>query len=493
MRWNRSFGVLLPLTSLPASPILGDLGPAARHFGDFLKEAGASFWQVLPLHPLGPGFSPYSSPSSFAGNPLLVSPALLCEEGLLNPSDLEGMPPATRQAQYEKAYWRERLLALAFARFQKTGWHAAEFATFCRREALWLEDWSLYAVAKRTFHGTPFWLWPPEIAYRQPQAVQRFASEKQEELEKVKFEQFLFQSQWETLRAELAPVKVIGDLPFYVAPDSADVWAHPELFQLGPDLRPLVVAGVPPDYFSPEGQLWGNPTYRWETHEATAFAWWKARLQRALALYDVVRLDHFRGFAAAWEVPAGEATARRGAWVPSPGKELFRSLGGSLPLIAEDLGHITEDVIRLRDSLGLPGMAILQFAFNPHERSTFLPHRHRNHLVVYTGTHDNNTAQGWWEEETSDDIRAYFRAYVANGEPPHRALVRLAMASVANLAIIPMQDVLGLPSSCRINRPGTPSGNWVFRLLEEELSRDAASWLRHLAWVYDRLPNQQQS
>lgn len=487
MRWNRSFGVLLPVTSLPESPILGDFGPPARRFGEFLKSAGARFWQVLPLHPLGPGFSPYASPSSFAGNPLLVSPVLLCEEGLLDPSDLKNLPTATRQAQYEKAHLRERLLDVAFARFRKTGWHATDFATFCQRQASWLEDWAAYAVAKKTFHDAPFWQWPDDLAHRRPQALQHFVSQNREEIERVKFEQFLFQYQWDRLRAELSPVEVIGDLPFYVALDSADVWAHPELFKLGPDLRPLAVAGVPPDYFSPEGQLWGNPTYRWEAHETTGFAWWKERLKRAVALYDVVRLDHFRGFAATWEVPAEEATARHGKWTPGPGNELFRSLGGNLALIAEDLGHITEDVIQLRDFLGIPGMAVLQFAFKPSERSAFLPHHHRDNLVVYTGTHDNNTARGWWEEEATDEVRAFFRAYVGTEEPPHRALIRLAMASVARLAIIPMQDILGLPSSCRCNRPGTASGNWGFRLLEEELHPDLATWLRHWAWIYDRL------
>lgn len=491
MRWNRSFGVLLPVTSLPTSPVFGDFGPQARDFGGFLKSAGASFWQVLPLHPLGPGFSPYSSPSSFAGNPLLVSPALLCEEGLVEPSELEGLPPARRQAQFEKSPLRERLLDLAFARFQKTGWQAEDFAAFCQRQASWLEDWAVFAAAKKTFRGAPFWQWPEDMAHRRPQALQHFASQNRQEIEKIKFQQFLFHCQWERLRAEIAPVKVIGDLPFYVALDSADVWAHPELFNLGRDLRPLTVAGVPPDYFSPEGQLWGNPTYRWETHEATGFAWWKARLYRACQLYHVVRLDHFRGFAAAWEVPAGEPTARHGQWVPSPGKELFQSLGDDLPFIAEDLGHITEDVIQLREHLGIPGMAVLQFAFNPNERSLFLPHYHRKNLVVYTGTHDNNTARGWWEEEAAEEVRVYFRAYVGNDDPPHRALVRLAMASVASLAIIPMQDVLGLPSSCRLNRPGTASGNWSFRLVEEELHPDAAAWLSHLAWVYHRLPDQQ--
>jgi len=487
MRWTRSFGVLLPVTSLPASPLFGDFGPQARNFGSFLKSAGARFWQVLPLNPPGPGFSPYSSPSSFAGNPLLVSPELLCREGLLAPEELEGMPAGTRWAQYELSPLRQRLLDLAFARFQKTGWRAAEFTAFGEREAWWLEDWALFSVAKKAFGDQPFWLWPEELAHRKPAALQRFAAQNSQRIEQVKFEQLLFELQWQALRRELSPIQIIGDVPFYVALDSADVWAHPELFKLGPDLRPLAVAGVPPDYFSPDGQLWGNPTYRWEAHQESGFAWWRARLKRALALYDLVRLDHFRGFAAAWEVPAGEPTARHGTWVPSPGEEVFRSLGGNLPLIAEDLGHITEDVEKLRDSLGIPGMAVLQFAFDPGSRSSFLPHFHRQNLVVYTGTHDNNTAQGWWEEEATEEVRAFFRVYAGNDDPPHRALIRLAMASVANLAILPMQDVLGLPSSCRLNRPGTASGNWRFRLLEEELHPDPASWLRHLAWVYDRL------
>lgn len=486
MRWGRCFGVLLPVSSLPESPILGDFGQPARRFAAFLKAAGASFWQVLPLNPLGPGASPYSSPSSFAGNPLLVNPELLCREGLLEPSELGGLPAAGRQAQYEKASVREGLVRKAFSKAQSAGWRASEFAAFCREEASWLEDWALFAAAKVAFGGRPFWEWPEPIARRRPEDLAAFVAENREKLEQVKFEQFLFHFQWQALRRELAPVRIIGDVPFYVALDSADVWAHPELFELGPDLRPTAVAGVPPDYFSPDGQLWGNPVYRWEAHQATGFAWWKARLERALALYDVIRLDHFRGFAAAWVIPAGHRTARQGQWVPTPGRELFRAVGRDLPLIAEDLGHITEDVIELREALGIPGMAVLQFAFDPRERSAFLPHRHRQNLVVYTATHDNNTAVGWWEEEASDAVRRFFRDYVGNDEPVHRAMVRLAMASVADLAIIPMQDVLGLPSSCRINRPGTGSGNWTFRLLPGELSDEAAEALRHVAWTYER-------
>lgn len=491
MRWGRCFGVLLPVTSLPESPLLGDLGEPARHFGAFLKAAGASFWQVLPLNPLGPGFSPYASPSTFAADPLLVSPELLCREGLLDPSALANLPAAERRAQYEAVVLRQELLRRAFTRAQATGWRSSEFAAFCQREAWWLEDWALFSAAKEAFAGSPFWDWPEAIARRHPEALAAFAEEHRSRIELAKFQQFLFETQWHQLRHELAPVRIIGDIPFYVALDSADVWAHPELFQLDQNLRPEAVAGVPPDYFSPDGQLWGNPVYRWEAHLETGFAWWKARLARALALYDVVRLDHFRGFAAAWEVPAGEPTARGGRWVPTPGQELFAALGPDLPLIAEDLGHITEDVVALREGLGIPGMAVLQFAFDPPHRSSFLPHRHRPNLVVYTATHDNNTTVGWWEEEASPEVRRFFRDYVGSDEPVHRAMTRLAMASVADLAIIPIQDLLGLPSSCRINRPGTASGNWAFRLLPDELTDEAAGWLQLLAWTYEREASQQ--
>ncbi len=487
MGWSRSFGILLPVTSLPESPLHGDLGPGAARFGAFLHACGASFWQVLPINPPGPGNSPYASPSSFAANAALVSPARLVEEGLLDREDLEKLPPAEAHAQYEDGALRARVLRKAFEVARGCGYRATEFAAFCSREAPWLEDWAFFAVAKKAFAGAPFWEWPEALARRHPQALNQFSAENAEALEQAKFEQFLFHLQWQALRARLEPVKIIGDLPFYVALDSADVWTHPELFKLGADLKPQAVAGVPPDYFSPDGQLWGNPVYRWEAHRETGFAWWKARIERALSLYDVVRLDHFRGFAAAWEVPAGEPNARHGRWVPSPGLELFQALGENLPLIAEDLGFITEDVVALREALGIPGMAVLQFAFDPRERSAFLPHNHRKNLVVYTGTHDNNTAEGWWEEEASPEVRSFFRDYVGTDEPVHRALIRVAFGSVADLVVVPMQDVLGLPSRCRLNRPGTASGNWRFRLTGSQLGEEHAHWLRHLAWVFERL------
>ncbi|MDW7967642.1 MAG: 4-alpha-glucanotransferase [Thermoanaerobaculum sp.] len=374
----------------------------------------------------------------------------------------------------------------AFGRAQAHGWRHQELTQFYQAEAHWLEDWAFYAVAKELAQGRPFWQWPEELAMRRPEALQRLAEQHRQAVELVKFEQFLLQWQWERLRRLLSPLQIIGDLPFYVALDSADVWAHPELFLLGPDLKPTAVAGVPPDYFSPDGQLWGNPVYCWECHQESGFSWWRQRIARALQLYDVVRLDHFRGFAATWQVPANAPTARHGQWVPTPGRELLHALGPRRPFLAEDLGHITPDVVALREELGLPGMAILQFAFNPNERSAFLPHRHRPNLVVYTGTHDNNTTLGWWEEEASPEVREFFRAYVGSDQAVHRAMVRLAMASVANLAIVPAQDVLGLPSSYRCNRPGTASGNWRFRLLGSHFYSPDWDWVGELARVYER-------
>lgn len=482
----RAFGVLLPITALPGAPDLGDLGPWAHRFAQWLHKAGASYWQVLPVGPLGPGNSPYASPSTFAAEPLLISPELLVADGLLPPAALEGEGASSRFALYEQLPRRWELLSQAYGRFLQTRWRKDEFLAFCSREQAWLEDWALFSTA-RSIYGDPFWSWPKELAFRQPKALAEFRARHEKELEKARFYQFLFHLQWQKLRHHLGPVKLLGDLPFYVAASSADVWSHPQLFKLDSQLRPRVVAGVPPDYFSPEGQLWGNPVYQWETHEATSFAWWQARLRRAFELFDVVRLDHFRGFAAAWEVPAGAANAREGSWVKGPGLALFRAIGEHLPLVAEDLGVITPDVVELREKLGLPGMAILQFAFNPKERSSFLPHNHRENLVVYTGTHDNNTALGWWEEEATPQQRAFFRAYTGSQEPVHVAFIRLAMASVARLAIIPMQDVLGLSSSCRINRPGTAQGNWRVRLLPQELTSEAAAFLRSFADMYQRI------
>jgi 4-alpha-glucanotransferase len=487
MQGMRAFGVLLPISSLPDSPLLGDLGPPAYAFCQWLKDAGASFWQVLPLCPLGPGDSPYAAPSTFAGNPLLISPQLLLEEGFLQPQDLADAPPAQRWAAYEGMAWRWQLLKRAFCAFQEKGLLAEDFALFCQNHQDWLEDWALFSVASQLY-GSPFWTWPAPLAHHQPEALAQLAKAQPQALEEARFYQFLFFRQWEKLRQAAFPVQIFGDLPFFVAAHSADVWSQPHLFKLRKDLRPRVVAGVPPDYFSPEGQLWGNPVYNWEAHEAEGFAWWLRRLHHALRLFDLVRLDHFRAFVAAWEVPADHAHARQGQWVAAPGRELLQSLGQHHRLVAEDLGFITPDVVALREELGLPGMAVLQFAFDPSQRSSFLPHNHRENLVVYTGTHDNNTTQGWWEEEASRPQQEFFRAYTALQEPIHQAMVRLAMASVARLAIIPVQDVLGLPSSCRLNRPGSSQGNWRFRLLSQELTQEHAQWLRQLAELYQRLP-----
>jgi len=483
----RAYGVLLPITALPASPVLGDLGPAAHVFCRWLRDAGATLWQVLPVGPFGPGHSPYASPSSFAGNPLLISPQLLVEEGLLAQEDLAGAPPAGRTVEFGALPWRWELLHRAYRAFRESRWQLEAFQGFCQTHAFWLEDWALFSVASQRF-GAPFWSWPAPLARREPAALAAFAAEHHEALEEARFLQFLFFSQWERLRREAHPLQLFGDLPFFVAAHSADVWSHPELFELDEALRPRFVAGVPPDYFASEGQLWGNPVYRWSAHEATGFAWWRQRIHHQLALFDLLRLDHFRAFAAAWHVPAEHTTARHGQWVPGPGERLFAAVGQGLPLVAEDLGIITEDVVALRERLGIPGMAVLQFAFDPRERSAFLPHNHRENLVVYTGTHDNNTTLGFWEEEATPEQKAFFAAYTASHEPVHRAMIRLAMASVAKLAVIPAQDILGLPSSCRLNRPGVAEGNWGFRLLAGELTAEHARFLRTLADLYQRLP-----
>lgn len=509
--FDRAGGILLHPTSLPGPHGIGDLGDAAHRFIDFLAAAGLSLWQVLPVGPTGYGDSPYASFSTFAGNPLLVSLERLVEDGSLSRSDIDPPSfPADRVDFGRLIPWKLGLLERAAHRFLAgaMGERRAAFERFCAAEKEWLDDYALFAAVKARHDeraraegrsGSTAWnaWWDRDVARRERGALARWSKAEADAVAAAKVVQHWFFSQWAALRAHAAEhgIRIVGDVPIFVAPDSADVWAAPRLFLLDRDRRPTVVSGVPPDYFSATGQLWGNPIYDWRRMSREGFAWWIARLRAALRLFDAVRVDHFRGFAAFWEVGAGEPTAVHGRWVPAPGRELFAAVRralGSVPLIAEDLGVITPDVTALREEFGFPGMIILQFAFDAREaggldeRNRFLPHNHRERSVVYTGTHDNDTTAGWYAERTPAE-RDVIARYLG-GEPPDipAAFVRLALASVARWAVVPMQDVLGLGTEARMNRPARESGNWAWRAHGEAFGSERAARLRDLARLYGR-------
>ncbi|MEM4423423.1 4-alpha-glucanotransferase [Pyrobaculum sp.] len=468
----RGAGVLLHITSLPGGCYVGDLGPEAYKFAEFLAEAEQTYWQTLPINHSVPEYenSPYSAVSSFAGDPKLISLDLMKREGLID--QVPDCPPAER-VDYAAA-WEVKKKALEKA--LRRGKKLSDYKNFAESTP-WLEDYAYY-MAMRDLYG-PWPKWPR----KEPPG---------ELVELYKFAQFVFWRQWRELKQYVNSLGIflIGDLPIYPSLDSADVWRHRRYFKITEDGVPLYVAGVPPDYFSPTGQLWGNPVYNWDALRADGYRWWLDRLRHALSVFDYVRLDHFRGYAAYWEVPAGEKTAVRGRWVPAPGAELLekaRSELGELRLIAEDLGYITPDVVELRDRFGLPGMRVLQFAWDGNPANEHKPHNHVKNSVVYTGTHDNNTAVGWYLEEATPRARREFREYAkcASGEGVNWCFIRLAHMSVADVAVVPMQDVLGLGSEARMNKPGTVGGNWRWRLAKMP---DAAVWrrLRKLTRIYGR-------
>ncbi len=512
MHMKRSSGILLHPSSLPGPFGIGDIGPAAWAFIDRLSEAGQRLWQVLPLGPTGYGDSPYAPFSSFAGNELLLSPELLLEEGLIEGSELDEADLPRDRVDFKAVIdWKRPLLdraALAFSAGAGTERRAA-LEAFRRRQAGWLGDYALFRAVKDEYDrkaaaegrsGT-LWnnYWPEPLALRDAGALAAARETLAAPIERYEILQFLFFEQWARLRerAARAGIAIVGDLPIFVAQDSADVWSRRELFLLDERGRPVEVSGVPPDYFSEDGQLWGNPLYDWDAHRGELFAWWSSRLSASLELHDAVRIDHFRGFESSWCVPAGEATARRGVWRAAPGAELFaafeRELGPELPIVAEDLGFITAEVRALRDGLGLPGMRILQFAFDAGEsgrafdpRNAFLPHNYVERCVVYTGTHDNDTLAGWLAQASGAE-RDYLAAYLGF-EPadPVRALLREAWKSVAAWAIVPMQDLLGLGTEARMNRPSTLGGNWGWRMAEGAFTPRLAEELRELSGLYGR-------
>ena len=487
----RSAGVLLHPTSLPGPYGIGDLGPTAYRWIETLAAMKQSWWQILPLGPTGFGDSPYQSYSAFAGNVLLLSPELLIRDGLLNPSDVEGRSFRDDRVDFEAvAPFKLELVRRAAARLNST----EEFDAYCQREASWLHDYALFMSLRDAFGGTPVIQWPDDVRTRKPAALAALESELADEIRIVKIGQFLFDRQWNQLKAyaHSRGVKLIGDAPIFVAGDSADVWANPDLFLLDAAGMPTAVAGVPPDYFAETGQLWGNPLYNWEAMEGTGFAWWIARLQRQLAQVDWIRLDHFRGFAAAWHVPATDTTALNGKWVDGPRAKLFHAIRralGDLPIIAEDLGVITPDVDDLRTGFGLPGMRVLQFMLGD-PINPYWPHNYEANTVVYTGTHDNDTTNGWYHT-LDDSERRKLNDYLGHAiGQPHEEMIRLAWASVAALAIAPLQDLLGLGGDARMNVPGRAKGNWHWRLRPEQFPAGLIERTAYWTELYGRAPTQ---
>jgi 4-alpha-glucanotransferase len=483
---------------LPSRFGIGDFGPTAAAYVEWLAGAGASWWQVLPLHPPGPGDSPYSAISTFAGNELLISPELLVEDGVLTEEDVAEAPDFPREwVDFDRVKpYKVGLLRRAFERFRadRPLGLIRQLAEFRKKNIHWLSDYALFRALRDSRGGQAWYEWPREFALHEPQALLDWMQAHPDAVDFVEFCQFLFFRQWTSLRewAHEMGVRVFGDVPIFVAGDSADVWSHPELFLLDDERRPKVVAGVPPDYFSETGQLWGNPIYDWQAMAGDGFAWWVARLRQALEMVDLVRLDHFRGFAEYWEVPADATTAVNGRWRPGPGRALFDAIReslGDLPLVAEDLGEITPDVVALRKNLGLPGMAILHFAFSSEPRSTFIPYALEPDLVVYTGTHDNNTTVGWYLEDATEDERDLVRRYTAtSGSEIHWDLTRLALASVSDMAVVPHQDLAGLGSDCRFNTPSVGGGNWRFRITSLMLAEGIQARLYDMIEVYGRMP-----
>jgi len=493
----RAAGVLLHVTSLPSRHGIGDLGPAAFTWIDRLRDAGLAWWQGLPVGPTGWGDSPYQALSSFAGNGLLLSPDRLVEDGLLGPRDVGDPYFPALSVDYESVIpFKRRLLEAAWRAFragQRPDLKAA-FEDFCHRQAGWLEDYALFRALKERFGGAHYLTWPRELVERRAVALAAAAGDAAAEVDQVRFAQFLLSRQAAALKAHASErgVRLIGDLPFFVSPDSSDVWARPEIFLLDAERRPRALAGVPPDAFSADGQLWGNPVYDWDALRVTGYRWWIERIRAVLAHVDVVRLDHFRAFAAAWHIPAGAASARGGQWVTGPGAEFFGAVArelGRMPFLVEDLGVITPDVVQLRDDFELPGTRVLQFAFEGDWRSPHLPRNYPANAVVYTGTHDNSTTRGWYDALPEASRRRLWncvRRINGGSRDAVAAMLSLAWSSPAALAIAPFQDVLALGDEARMNVPGAADGNWRWRCTRDTLAPETFAWLRDLTVVTDR-------
>jgi 4-alpha-glucanotransferase len=495
----RGSGILLHITSLPSPFGIGDLGPGAYKFIDFLVETKQSYWQILPLNPTSPvlGNSPYNSPSAFAGNPLLISPELLVKRGILSEADLNpGYSFNGERVDYENvAKYKEGILRVAFEKNKKKLMTDSEFQRFCNFNSDWLEDYALFVSLKESFKNVTWTEWPEEIRDRTEWSLSDYRESLEDGINMAKFYQYLFFDQWSSLKdyCNVRKINIIGDVPIYVTFDSADVWTNPEVFRLDEQRRPRFVAGVPPDYFSETGQLWGNPVYDWEFLRATGYSWWIKRLEHNLKLTDIIRLDHFRGLVSCWEVPAGEKTAVDGVWIDVAADVFFRALFKrfpNLPVIAEDLGIITADVREVMNRFGFPGMKLLIFAFGKDfPNGSYLPHNYSRDCVVYTGTHDNNTAKGWFRSEANAEVKKRLFTYLGKKveeENVHWELIRLAMGSVANTVIIPMQDILGLGEESKMNLPATSDGNWQWRLDPREITTFVSDKLRTMTETYGR-------
>ncbi|MCC7189820.1 MAG: 4-alpha-glucanotransferase [Anaerolineales bacterium] len=515
MKFERASGILLHPTSLPSPYGIGDLGPQAYRFVDWLASTNSKLWQMLPLGPTGYGDSPYQCFSAFAGNLYLISPDVLIQDGLLTHDDVADAPPSPASRVDPSTSlrvnfgllipWKLNLLRRAFKNFTQSAVRSSQsdslhkdFNYFCASNAAWLDDYALFMALKDSHGGNAWATWDESLRRREPAALGEAKRALSEDIHRHSFYQFLFFRQWENLRNYINEkgIRVIGDAPIFVAYDSADVWSHPELFYLDEAGKPTVVAGVPPDLFSSTGQLWGNPLYRWDVHKESGYAWWLERIKSTLKTVDILRLDHFRGFAGYYEIPAGDKTAENGHWVPGPGSDLFHVMDKNLndrldtvevdlPIIAEDLGLITPDVIALLEELQLPGMKVLQFGFSGPD-SPFLPHNYAENCVAYTGTHDNDTARGWFESATDEEREFALRYLDSDGSDFAWDLIRAVWSSVAVIAVAPMQDLLNLGGEARMNFPSKLGGNWEWRMQEEDLTESLARKLQELNWLYLR-------
>ncbi len=483
----------MPVSSLPSRFGIGGFSKEAYDFVDFLAASGQSLWQILPLGPTGYGDSPYQSFSTFAGSPYYISLDALIEEGLLTEEECSSVDFGndTKRVDYEKIYYtRFELLRKAFERANRSD--DADYSAFVKENELWLKDYAMYMAVKDSLGGVSWIEWDEEIRLRKPKAMKKYEKELADDIAFYSYQQYLFSKHWSALKeyANKKGIQIVGDIPIYVAFDSADTWAKPELFQLDQKNVPTAVAGCPPDAFSATGQLWGNPLYRWDYHEETGFAWWMQRLAHCFDIYDIVRIDHFRGFDEYWAVPYGDETAENGEWKPGPGYKLFEVMKktlGNRAVIAEDLGFLTPSVLKLVKKTGYPGMKILQFAFDATGESDYLPHKYPNNCVVYTGTHDNDTVNGWLATLNKKDL-AFVKKYVNVKRTPElcETLIRTALGSVADTAIIPMQDYLGLGGEARINTPSTLGGNWEWRMERDACTEELSKHMLELAWIYGR-------
>lgn len=493
----RKSGILLPVASLPGKYGIGTFGKEAYKFVDALSDAGQSYWQILPLGPTGYGDSPYQSFSTFAGNPYFIDLETLIEEGLLTKKECDSCDfgSSNDYIDYEKIYLsRYDLLKKAFERSKIS--NKKDYKDFCQRNGAWLDDYALFMAIKNSFGGVSYIEWDDDIRTRQPEAVDSYTKKYSKDIDYYKFLQYEFDKQWKALKAyaNAKDVKIIGDIPIYVAFDSADTWANPELFQFDTKGYPIAVAGCPPDGFSATGQLWGNPLYDWKYHKETGYEWWITRIAHCYELYDMVRIDHFRAFDAYYAIPYGDKTAEFGKWKKGPGMGLFKAIKaelGELDMIAEDLGFLTDSVLELVKKSGFPGMKVLQFAFDSREDSDYLPHNYIKNTVVYTGTHDNETVVGWFGNMKKVDRQMALdylnvREFSSDFELS-RALIRLAMGSVSNLCIIPMQDYLALGSEARINTPATLGGNWVWRMKKGAFTKKLSKEIRDITKLYARI------